>query len=184
MKKMDFDKLDSRDPKVKYGFTKALLKTGAETPGLLYDHFDQWTRMLNSDNNIFRWTAIDIIGYLSSVDKEDKTDKLINNLIAFLHCGNLITCNHAIFALGLIAKNKPERRSEIILELLGITRDNFKSEECRNIAMGKVIEALKDFPETIRGNKKITDFLIRAGKSTRNATARKAEQLLKKISAG
>jgi len=48
--------------------------------------------------------------------------------------------------------------------------------------MGKVIEALKDFPETIRGNKKITDFLIRAGKSTRNATARKAEQLLKKIS--
>jgi len=93
---MDFDKLDSRDPKVKYGFTKALLKTGAETPGLLYDHFDQWTRMLNSDNNIFRWTAIDIIGYLSSVDKEDKTDKLINNLLAFLHCGNLITCNHAI----------------------------------------------------------------------------------------
>ncbi len=180
---LDFNKLNSKDPKVKYSFTKELLKTGAGNPELLYDHFDHWTEMLKSSNNIFRWTAIDIIGYLSAVDRENKTDKLINDLLGFLHGGNLITCNHAIFALGLIAKNKPAYRSEIIRELLDISRDTFETEECKSIATGKVLETLGNFPEEIRKNKKVTDFINQAKKSTRNATVKKAYVLLKRITA-
>ena len=100
---LDFDRLYSKDPGVKYGFTKELLNIASNNPESLYNHFDHFREMLRSDNNIIKWTAIDIIGYLSAVGVDNKTDNKINNLIKLLHDGKLITCNHAIFAPGLIA---------------------------------------------------------------------------------
>jgi hypothetical protein len=178
---LDFSKLDSRDPKEKYGFTRDLLKKGAENPGDLNGYSEHFTRMLKSDNNIFRWTAIDIIGFLSAVDSENKTDKQIKDLTGFLHCGNLITCNHAIFAIGLIAKNKPAYRAKIIQELLSISNDTFETEECKSIAIGKVLETLGNFTEEIENDNNVTEFIIYAKNRTRNATVKKADSLIKKI---
>ena len=102
---LDFDRCNSKDPGIKYGFTTELLTIAANNPELLYDHFKHFRKMLKSDNNIIKWTGIDIIGYLSALDNDKKTDKKIKDLIGLLHGGKLITCNHSIFALGLIAKN-------------------------------------------------------------------------------
>jgi uncharacterized protein YdbL (DUF1318 family) len=178
---LDLDKLNSKDPKVKYGFAKELLKIGADTPELLYDYFDYWTNMMTSDKNILKWTAIDILGYLSVIDKDNKTDKVINNLIDILHCGNLITCNHAVFSLGLIAKNKPNHRIRIITELIAISNDTFYTDECKNIATGKVIETIKDFLDNISNDKKVLDFIKQAQHYQRNATKKKADSLMTKI---
>jgi hypothetical protein len=178
---LDLEKLSSKNPGIKYGFAKELLKIGANSPRVLYPHLDYWTKMMGSDNNILKWTAIDIIGYVSAVDKENKTDKLIKNLLLFLHGGHLITCNHAIFAMGLLAQNKPERRNSIIKELLSISKDTFDTEECKNIATGKVLETLRSFLDDIRNNKDAIDFIERAKNNTRNATKKKADLLSKKI---
>lgn len=182
-KTIDLERLNSKDPIIKYGFAKELLEIGANNPELLYDHMDYWTKMLASENKILKWTAIDIIGYLSVADKDNKTNKLINNLRLFLHEGHLIICNHAIFALGLIAKNKPELRHSIINELLSISKDQFDTEECKNIATGKVLETLKNFLDDIRNNKDVITFIDQAKNNTRNATRKKAETLFKRISA-
>lgn len=40
-KTLNLDKLNSKNPKIKYGFVKELLKTGATKPELLYNDFDQ-----------------------------------------------------------------------------------------------------------------------------------------------
>jgi len=177
----DLDKLNSNDPKIKYGFTKELLRMGATTPEPLYEHFDHWTKMFSSNNNILKWTAIDIIGYISAIDKNNKTDKTINSLFKFLHGGQLITCNHAIFALGLIAKNKPAIQEKIIKELLDVSEDRFETEECKDIAIGKVIETLKNFSTEIKENKKVMKFISQAQRYKRNATKKKADALLKTI---
>ena len=115
---IDLNKLHSKDPKIKYGFVKELLKMGKETPELLYGYMNDWRKLLKSENNILKWTAIDIIGYISAVDKDNKVNARIKDLLVFLHGGNLITCNHAIFALGLIAQNKPQYQKKIIKEFL------------------------------------------------------------------
>lgn len=180
-KQFNFEKLASKDPKIKYGFTKELLQIAASDPTILTNFYDQWDKMLKSENNIFKWTAIDIIGYLSAVDKEGKTDKKIREIIEFLHGGNMITANHAIFALGIIAQNKPGYRKKIIADLITISEDKFETEECKNIATGKVIEALKPFLEEIRKNDAVIHFLRNAVGNSRNATRKKAESLLKKI---
>jgi hypothetical protein len=178
--KLDFGKLDSDNPKIKYGFTKELLKIASETPEILYDYYDYWTEMMNSGNSIFKWTAIDIIGYLSAVDTEDKTDTQIKNLLTHLHGGNLITSNHAIFSLGLIAKNKPHHKQRILKELLAISKDTFETDECKNIATGKVILTLGNFQDDIN-NKEALSFIKQARNNSRNATRKKADILMKKI---
>jgi hypothetical protein len=180
-KTLGLDKLKSKDPKVKYGFTKELLNLGKDEPGLLYEYFDYWVEMLKSENNIFKWTAIDLIGYLSAVDRENKPDRQIENLLDLLHSGHLITSNHAIFALGLIAKNKPEHRARIIRELFTVSKDKFETEECKNIAIGKVVVTLGGFPDDIKDDGKILTFIKQSQHSTRNATKKKANALVKKL---
>jgi len=180
-KTLDLDKLNSKDPKIKYGFAKELIKIGKSDPKLLYDYFDFWTNLITSDKNIIKWTAIDILGYISTVDKANRLPGQIKNLFKILHSGNLITCNHAVFALGLIAKNNPTQRARIIKELVTISRDTFETEECRAIATGKVIETIKDFPGEIVDNLVVLKFIKKAQFSQRNATKKKAESLMIKL---
>ncbi len=181
IEKIDLDKLNSKDPKIKYGFTKELLRMGTFAPEALYEHFGYWGKMIYNNNNILKWTAIDIIGYISVIDKKNKTEKVINSLFNFLHGGQLITCNHAIFSLGLIAKNKPANQRRIIKEMLAISKDTFETKECKEIAIGKVIESLKNFAEEIKSNKEVMKFILLAQRSGRNATKIKAEALLRII---
>ena len=178
---LDFDQLTSKDPRIKYGFTKELLNIAANNPELLYDHFEHFQKMLRSENNIIKWTAIDIIGYLSAVDVDNKIDNKINDLIRFFHGGKLITCNHAIFALGLIAKSKKKHRRKILRELIEVSNDTFETEECKNIATGKVLDVFKSFPDEVRNNEAAVEFILKATNNLRNSTKKKATQILLKL---
>lgn len=175
---LDLNKLNAGDPKEKYGFIRELLKTGEEDPVRLYGHFECWSKMLESDNNILKWAAIDIIGYVSAVDTQNKTDKKIGDLFRFLHCGHLITCNHAISALGRVAKNKPDLKDKILKELISVSNDTYDTETCKDIAMGKVLEILGEYPEEIKDDKDILDFIDQAQSRKRLSTKMKADRLL------
>ncbi len=175
----DFEKLNNKAPKVRYGFTKELLKTGASSPEKLYGFLDEIGKMIVHDNSIIKWTAIDLVGYISAVDTANKTDKFILHLLRYLHCGELITVNHAIFALGQMAQNKLGHRSKILKQLISIRKDSFETEECRNIATGKVIDTLAMFTAEVKKMKSALDFIKAATTSTRSSTAKKAIKLLK-----
>ncbi|HKI44781.1 MAG TPA: hypothetical protein VKA08_05525 [Balneolales bacterium] len=181
---LDLDKLKVKDPKEKYGFIRELLKTGEENPARLYRHFECWSKMLASDNNILKWAAIDIIGYISAVDTKGKTDTKIDDLFRFLHCGHLITCNHAISALGRVAKNKPALKDRILKELISVSSDTYDTETCKDIAMGKVLEILGEFPEDIKNDTDVLDFISQAQTRKQISTKMKADRLLINIQKG
>jgi hypothetical protein len=178
---LDFSLLESKDPKIKYGFAKELLQIAKCDPGVLIPYLDVIIQHLNNKNNIIKWTAIDLIGYLSAEDNTDKTRDLIPDLVTLLHGGHLITTNHCIFALGKIADNKPEYKEYILQEFLKITNDTFDTEECKHIAVGKVLDVLKPDIKNYEHNKKVVSFIKKASVSTRNATLKKALLLLNKI---
>ena len=67
------------------------------------------------------------------------------------------------------------------MELIAISKDTFDTEECKNIATGKVLDAFKPFISEIKDNTGIMEFIENAAKNTRNSTKKRAEQLLKKI---
>lgn len=175
-----FEELSSANPRVKYAAAKELLATAYKNPASLHPHFDFFEKLLDSDNKILRWTAIDILGHLAGLEKGDRTEKLNRRLFGFLRCGNLITANHAISALSDIASAHPRYRLEITRELLKVEHYTFDTEECRNIALGKVILAIGSYYDAKPEQAGVIEFVRRQTRNERNGTARKARAFLKK----
>ena len=67
----------SKTAKVKYASTKKAIVISKDNPTELYPDFDFFIELLNSENQIIKWTAIQVIGNLSKVDKKKKVDKLL-----------------------------------------------------------------------------------------------------------
>jgi len=176
----NFKDLTSKDPKIKYGCAKNLLATTKDNPAKLYPNIDFFVELMGDENRILKWTAIDIIGLLSKIDKEKKIDNLMDKLFGFLNTGNMITANHAIAALTDMALAKPEYQKIITDELLKIEHYNYETDECRNIALGKVILAIGSYFDRLKDKKIVIEFVEQQTKNTRNATKKKAEKFLRK----
>ena len=179
--KINFGDLLSEDPKVKYGCTKNLLAIAKDSPDELYPHIDYFVKLLDNENQILKWTAIDIIGHLSKVDKEKRVDQLMDKLFGLLNAGKLITANHAIAALANVALAKPEYKRKITDGLLKIEHYTYDTDECRDIALGKVIMAINSYFNQLKDKKAVIEFVERQTRNKRNATKKKAEQFLKNL---
>ncbi|MCX6751715.1 MAG: hypothetical protein NT161_03070 [Candidatus Nomurabacteria bacterium] len=181
MCKINLNNLLSDDPKVKYGSAKKAIAISKKYPVGLYQNFDFFVKLLDSENQIIKWTAIRVIGYLSRVDKKKTVDKLLPRLIKFLNGGKMITANNTILCLSEIATHKPEYQNRIISELLKVENYNYETAECRNVALGKAILALGKFKDQIKNKKEVSNFLEKQTGNTRNATKKKAQELLGKL---
>jgi hypothetical protein len=173
--------LQSDRAEVKYCCAKNLIAIAKENPARLYPHIDTFVKLLDGDNNVLKWTAIQIIGNLARVDKENKVDRLIGRLVEFLNSGKLITANNTTMALAGIAIAKPQYQKQITKELLKVEHYDYDTDECRNITIGKVIEAIGSYSSQLKDKKAIIGFARRQTKNTRNATRKKAERFPKKI---
>ncbi len=180
MGKVNFDDLLSKDPKIKYGCAKNLLAVAKENPAEIYPNLDFFVKLLDSENKILKWTAIDVIGALARVDNAKAIDKLMDKLFELLSAGNMITAHHAITALTDIALAKPEYKAKITNELLKVEHYNYDTDECRNIAIGKVILAISTYFNNLEDKEAAIEFARQQIKNTRNATKKKAEQFLRK----
>jgi hypothetical protein len=181
--KRELAELSSDSPRVKYGRAKSLVEVARKRPQRLYPHLGFFVRLLKTDNNILRWNAIDIIGLLSRVDDKHRIDKLLKELYRLLESGRLITANHAISALASIALAKPERQKRITEELLNIEHYTYETEECRNIALGKVVQALGLYSGEKNPGAHVIEFVKRQTNNPRPATRKKAEKFLRGVDA-
>ncbi len=179
--KVNFADLASTDPKVKYGCAKNLLAIAKDNPAQLYPYIDYFVKLLDNGNKILKWTAIDVIGLLSRVAEEKKIAKLLSKLFGLLNMGNMITANHAITALAEIALTQPQYLNKITEELLKIEHYNYDTAECRNIVLGKVILVIGSYFDQVKDEEAVIEFVQRQTRNTRNATKKKAEQLLKRL---
>ncbi len=60
----------SKTAMIKYASIKKAIAISKEDPSKLYPDFDFFIELLNSENQIIKWTAIQVIGNLSRVDKK------------------------------------------------------------------------------------------------------------------
>ena len=171
----------AKTAKIKYASTKKAITISKEDPSELYPDFDFFVELLNSENQIIKWTAIQVIGNLSKVDEKKKIDKLLPKLIRFLNCGKMIIANNTILALSEIALNEPEYQEKIFKELIEVENYNYDTLECRNVTLGKVILALGKFKEKIKTQKDILEFLERQTNNTRVPVKRRAITLLENL---
>jgi hypothetical protein len=168
-----FEGLGSTKANIKYGCEKVLRIIGEEKPELLYPYFDIFVEMLDSENNFLKWGAIITIANLTSADSENKFKNVFKKYFSPI-------LGPVIGSAAEIALAKPELAGEITKEILKVKDAKYKTEECRNVAIGHAIESFEQFFGQIENKEPVIRFVKEQTKNTRNAVRKKAEKFLKK----
>ncbi len=172
----------SENPRIKFRSAKILRMISEKEPELIYPELDFFTRLLDSENNILKWNAIDTIANLTVVDRKNKFDRIFGKFYGLLREGSLVTAAHVVENSGKIARAKPKLRARITKELLKAERIKLPTEECRNIILGKVILAVDEYFDQIQDKVEIISLVRKQLKNSRKSTRIRAEKFLRKNS--
>lgn len=176
------DGISSPNSRVRFKCAKALRIISEENPEMLYPHFGFFRKLLDSENNILRWNAIDIIANLATVDSNNMFGRLFGEFYGLLNEGSLITAAHVVDNSAKIIRAKPHLERRITNELLRIEKISLPTEECRHIITGKVITAFGQYFDQSKNKDIMLSFARNQLNSTRPSTKRRAEQFLRRFS--
>ena len=174
-----WDGVSSPNPRVRFESVKVLRIVSERDPEMLYSSWEFFVKLLDNENRILKWNALDIIADLTPVDSQGKFDRLFRKFYGYLYDGSLVTAAHVVDNSAKIALAKPELQDEIIRRLLKVEEISLPTEECRNILIGKAIGAFESFCDKIKNKDEVVSFVRRQLNNSRNATRRKAEKFLK-----
>ena len=169
----------SQNKRIKNASAKCLREISRTNPKILYHEFNYFVKLINGEDTILKWNAIEVLSNLTEVDADNKFNgKILNKYISLLSDESMVTAANTVTALGKVALNKPILRKKITEELVKV--DTLPhSHECRNILAGKVLVAFGLNINALEDKKEIIDFAENQLKNKRNATRKKAEKLLK-----
>ena len=178
-----FEGLSADKARVKFGCLKLLRLVSEKTPAALYPEIDRLFDLLDSQNNIFKWGAIIVIGNLAAVDSAGKIDRRLDKFLEPISGRGMITAANVVGAAGKIARAKPRLAEKIARALLKVKAAKYQTAECRNVVLGHVIESLDLFVGQNEKRGPIIDFVRRQLRNRRKAVQRKAAKFLKRHSA-
>jgi hypothetical protein len=176
-----FNGIFSKSPRTKFGSAKALRIISEKNPNLLYSRMDLFIKLLGSENTILKWIAIDIVANLTAADTNDDFNRTFVKFYSYLYEGSLITAGHVVDGSGKIVLSKPELADRITEKLLKVEEIPLPTSECRNILIGKTINAFGMYFHKIENKDEIIAFVKRHLNNSRNATRKKAERFLTKF---
>ena len=90
----------------------------------------------------------------------------------------LIAAANVVVGAAHIAAAKPKLADKIATALRTVSRARYKTAECKNVALGKVVEALDGFFEHVQDREPVLRFVRRLRDNPRPATRKKAERFL------
>lgn len=176
--------ISSATARTRFASAKILRMISDKNPEILYPSMDFFVNLLDSENNILKWNAMDIIANLTVIDSENKFNRLSKRFYGFLYDGSLITAGHVVDNSGKIALAKPELQDEITKELLKVEKIPLPTEECRNILIGKTIKAFDAYYGEVKDKRrkdKMVSFVKSKLDNPRKATKSKAQKFLRKL---
>jgi hypothetical protein len=179
-----FEGLNVDKAAVRYGCEKILRLISETKPSVLYPHIDIFLHLLDSENNILKWGAIQVVGNLATVDSEGKIDRILEKFLSPIRGPVMITAGNTLIGAAKIVCAKPALAGKIVREMLKVEQANYKTPECRNIAIGHAINALDLCWMQIPDKQLVVEFIQRQLNNSRNATKQKAETALKKYKKG
>ena len=169
----------SDNKKIKNASAKCLREVIRINPEKLYAEYNFFVKLIDGDDTILKWNAIEVLSNLTDVDTENKfSRKTLNKYISLLPDESMVTAANTITALGKVALNKPQFRKKITYELVKVDALPH-SAECRNILAGKAIVAFGLYINELKDKEEINLFAKKNLKNKRNATRMRAGKLLK-----
>ena len=143
---------------------------------------DFFVTNLDSDNNFLKWGAIHVFANLAAVDSENQFEKIFDKYFAPIPGPVLITASNVVKGAPKIAKSKPALTARVARELLKVEKARYKTDECRDIALGIASKSFEQFYDQIEDKATVIKLIKKQLNKTRNATQKKAADFLKKHS--
>lgn len=175
-----FEGLNAEDAATKYGCDKVLRIISELQPSMLYPMYDFFACKLESENNFFKWSAINIIANLACVDNDQKFEAIFQKYFASVTGPVMITAGNIVNGAAKIALANPHLTKRITDELLKVEKAKYQTDECRNIVLGQTIKSFDIFLDLIQDKEPVIKLIRKQLKNSRNATRKKAEEFLKK----
>lgn len=125
-----FELLFDKNNNVAYKALQELQKQCEETD-CVYPYMDRLSGMLDSDNSYIRTRGLTLLAYNAKWDKDYKIDEVIDKYLKHITDVKPITARQCIKLLPIIAKHKPELKSDILSTLhkadISIYEDSMQS---------------------------------------------------------
>ena len=125
-----FELLFDKNNNVAYKALQELQKQCEETD-CVYPYMDRLSDMLDSDNSYIRTRGLTLLAYNVKWDKDYKIDEVIDKYLKHITDVKPITARQCIKLLPIIAKHKPELKSDILSTLhkadISIYEDSMQS---------------------------------------------------------
>lgn len=167
--------LESPDKRVRLAASKKLRDLSETRPAEVYPHFARFAALLEHENHVLRWNAILTVGHLARVDGAGAIDQLIERYLAPIRGPVMITAANIIKGAASIARAKPALADAIARAMMQAEKAKYATPECRNVAIGHALEALRTIPAHAGEVKR---FAARHLNNPRPATAKRAARLL------
>jgi len=163
----------SKDNTVRQNSFKALQIISEENPEFLYPYWDHFAKMLRSKNSYHQYIAAYLLADLTTVDNENKFEKIFNDYYGILEGDKAMAASHVVLNSSKIIKNKPELQVRIINILLDV--ENIHKGRQVELIKSYVIETLRKIYPEIENKEKVMKFIREQMKSsspkTRNLAA-------------
>lgn len=125
-----FELLFDKNNNIAYKALWKLQKESEETD-CIYSYINRLSDMLDSDNSYIRTRGLTLLAYNSKWDKDCKIDKIIDKYLEHITDVKPITARQCIKLLPIVAKHKPELKTDILSALhkanIFIYDDNMQS---------------------------------------------------------
>nr|WP_319372751.1 hypothetical protein [uncultured Methanobacterium sp.] len=163
----------SKDNTTRQNSFKTMQLIASEDPDFLYPEWDYFQEMLQSPNNYHKYIAIYILASLTSVDKDDKFEKVFDDYYGILAGDKAMTASHVALNSSVIAHNKPNLRSRIVDVLMSI--DEIHPGKQKELIKAYAIEALgKIYPEA--EDKELIENFVRSQRDSKSPKTRTMAQ--------
>ena len=174
------DGLGAGEARVRYGCLKVLRLLSERRPSVLYPAFDRIAGLMDSPRNILRWGGILIVGNLAAVDRDGRTDALLERYLRPIRGPELVPAANAIAGAAKMALARPHLADRILAALLRVERTDYETPECRNVALAQVLKALGRMPAGVRNRRSVVAFARRQLDNPRGSVRSGARKLLRR----
>ncbi len=172
--------INEESARLKYGCLNTLIIVGKINPDSLYQYFDFFVDQLESPHGIIKLAAIKSIGALTSVDKDNRFEKIAEKYFALTFDPDMTPGATIAKETPNIIKSKPHLTPMILEHLLSVTKHTYKSIECKNILIGHIINALDKIHPQLDDKTPVMEFVKNQIENKWTGTSNKAKKYVEK----
>ena len=155
-------------------------KTSQLHPELIYPFWKQIASLLHHENSYHRDFALDIIGNLTKVDRENHFAEIVDEYFCIINDKKFMTGNCCIKNLRKIYQYKSQLRDRVIDTLLNIDNLCNYTDKQKGVLKGDVLEIFNEVYEDVPRRDEINEFIKAEVNSISPKTRKKAKELIKK----